>query len=156
MGACVTTSMSITEELLTLSRTMLTSATAQEWEQVRDIDARRSLLLAGYNAADELHLGRDYVETSLREMLAINQSVLALSLKMRDEITGSLGALQRGVMAFLVFRFFVCVVLFVCAVSLPPSESYGYVMGRRGGSEHGIVGTRIGLRRHAAAALAQR
>jgi len=104
MGACVTTSMSITEELLTLSRTMLTSATAQEWEQVRDIDARRSLLLAGYNAADELHLGRDYVETSLREMLAINQSVLALSLKMRDEITGSLGALQRGVKANQAYR----------------------------------------------------
>src|SRR3569832_3011328 len=118
MGACVTTSMSITEELLTLSRTMLTSATAQEWEQVRDIDARRSLLLAGYNAADELHLGRDYVETSLREMLAINQSVLALSLKMRDEITGSLGALLCGVLVFLVFWFFVCVVLFVCVVFL--------------------------------------
>src|SRR3569833_3124119 len=79
MGACVTTSMSITEELLTLSRTMLTSATAQEWEQERDNDARRSLLLAGYTAAAELHLGRDYVETSLREMLAIKQSVLALS-----------------------------------------------------------------------------
>src|SRR3569833_2560139 len=99
MGACVTTSMSITEELLTLSRTMLTSATAQEWEQVRDIDARRSLLLAGYTAADELHLGRDYVETSLREKLAINQSEHTHSQKKHNENTGSLGALQRGVKA---------------------------------------------------------
>src|SRR3569832_571942 len=104
MGACVTTSMSISEELLTLSRTMLTSATAQEWEKVRDIEEKRSLLLDSNNAADELHLGRDYVVTSLREMLASNQSVLALSLKMRVEITGSLGAVQRGVKANQAYR----------------------------------------------------
>src|SRR3569832_1146925 len=79
-------------------------AAAQQRKQERDIDARRSLLLAVYKAADELLLGRDKEETSLREMLAINQSVLALSLKMRDEITGSLGALQRGVKANQAYR----------------------------------------------------
>lgn len=98
------TTVSITEELLTLSRAMLAAATMAEWEQVRDIDAKRSQLLAGYNAADELHLGRDYVERSLKEMLAINQSVLALGLKLRDEITGDLGALQRGLKANQAYR----------------------------------------------------
>lgn len=96
--------MSVTEELLALSRSMLASASAQEWDQVRDIETRRSQLLAGYRAADELHLGREYVEASLKEMLAINQSVLALAVETRTEIADSLGALTRGVRANHAYR----------------------------------------------------
>lgn len=96
--------MSVIEELLALSRSMLASAATQEWDQVRDIEARRSRLLAGYRASDELHLGREYVEASLKEMLAINQSVLALAVETRAEIADSLGALTRGVRANHAYR----------------------------------------------------
>lgn len=96
--------MSITEELLALSRSMLASATAQEWDRVHDIETRRSRLLAGYRASNELHLGQEYVETSLREILAINQSVLELAVETQGQIADSLGALTRGVRANHAYR----------------------------------------------------
>lgn len=95
---------STTEELVILSRAMLAAAAAQEWERVRNIETCRSQLLAAYNAAAELHLGREYVEMILKEMLAINQSVLALALKIRADVAGNLVALTRSAKANQAYR----------------------------------------------------
>ena len=97
-------STSKTDELLGLSRQMLEAAGSEEWEKVHEIETRRSELLAGYAASTEARKGRAHVEASLQEILAISDYVLKLSLKMREELQGSLSTVQRGIKAGHAYR----------------------------------------------------
>lgn len=93
-----------TDELLNLSRLMLQAAGNQDWDQVQEFETAREKLLAGYDAAAELALGRTYVEASLKEMLDINQRLLECSSQARDDVQGNLETLQRGIKAGNAYR----------------------------------------------------
>lgn len=88
-----------TPELLRLSRMLRAAADGQDWEQVQTLEAERSRLLTGYDAREELGLGKDYVQASLEEMLEINRHVLALGTQLRDEVAAGAATLRRGVRA---------------------------------------------------------
>ena len=93
-----------TDKLLDISRHMLEAAACEDWERVHELEMLRSQLLVQYTAGSETGLSKEYVEGSLREMLAINQAVLELSLKARAELQESLGTLHKGIKAGHAYR----------------------------------------------------
>jgi len=88
-----------TDELLELSRCMLQAAAEQEWEQVQEFERAREQLLADYDAAADLALGRERLEASLQEILEINRRIVEFSIEARDDIRENLETLQRGIKA---------------------------------------------------------
>lgn len=93
-----------TDILLDISRRMLAAAACQDWDRVCELDAERARLLTGYRARDDLGQGQAHIEASLREVLDINQRLLALGIEMREQVMENAATLQRGIKAGQAYR----------------------------------------------------
>jgi hypothetical protein len=96
---------SITEKILTMTRSMLESARTSEWEKVYSQQQQRQLLLK------ELDLSKGFegqyekdAASNLKETLKLNEELVDLSVHIKADLEKSIGSVQRGRKANLAYR----------------------------------------------------
>ena len=82
------------DQALNISRRMLELGDDEQWDQVIELEAQRRLVL------ERAFATRDPVNESLaqrvREILDLDKSLMAMSLKVRDEVAAELGHFNRS------------------------------------------------------------
>jgi hypothetical protein len=89
--------LSITEKILSLTRSMLAAAEASEWNKVQEQDARREMLLKNLNVSGEVsgeHTNN--IAANLEEAISLNARIIDLGLREKTETAKTISELQRG------------------------------------------------------------
>jgi hypothetical protein len=96
---------SITEKILTMTRSMLESARTSEWEKVQSQQQKRQLLLKELDLSKGLEgqYGKD-VAFNLKETLKLNGDIVDMSVHAKADLEKSIGSVQRGRKANLAYR----------------------------------------------------
>jgi hypothetical protein len=97
--------LSITEKILTMTRSMLESARTSEWEKVYSQQQQRQLLLKGLDLSKGLEgqYGND-IASNLKETLKLNEVLVDLSVLAKADLEKSIGSVQRGRKANFAYR----------------------------------------------------
>ena len=89
--------LSVTAEILNLTRSMLKAAQAAEWEKVQKQEKRRQVLLKQLPSSNDLAtvLGRDAV-VNLEVTVQLNARLIELGDQVKDDLRKEINLLQRG------------------------------------------------------------
>jgi len=83
------------DEVLKLTAAMLDSARAQDWVTVANLEAARAVLLHGVFEQDGQH-APEHLAVLARQVLDLDQELIALGTQARDAVAGELGQLRQS------------------------------------------------------------
>lgn len=96
--------LAITEELLSLTRSMLEGAQAADWKKVQVQESYRQTLLRRLSSSDGPEDGvRKRASANLEETAALNRRLVELGAKNRGDLESLTGQMQRGRKASLAY-----------------------------------------------------
>ena len=97
--------LAIAEKILSMTRSMLESAQALEWDKVQSQQQQRQLLFKGLDLSRGLtgQYGQD-VADNLKVTLDLNEKLIDLSVHAKANIEKTIGSVQRGRKANLAYR----------------------------------------------------
>lgn len=97
--------LSLSAEIVKLTRAMLDAADRAQWDRVRSQQQRRQSLLAELRIAEVLdERGRGALAANLQEAAALNDRLTALGVQARAELERAMTVLQRGRRANLAYH----------------------------------------------------
>ena len=89
--------LSITETILSMTRSMLAAAEASEWDKVKEQETRREMLLKNLNMNGDIsdeHTKN--ITANLEESIRLNSRIIDLGLHEKTEAAKTISALQQG------------------------------------------------------------
>jgi len=78
------------------SETMLRDAEAGNWDKVFEIETRRSNLLKKLFSSPQQENNVEDIDNKIKEIIAINKKLEAITLKARDEAHNGIASINKG------------------------------------------------------------
>ncbi len=84
------------QSAITCSEIMLKDAEAGNWDRVFDIEVQRSELLEKLFSSTDQENNVDEMDAKIREIIAINKKLEAITLKARDSAQDDITSINKG------------------------------------------------------------
>ena len=89
--------MQLLDEILELTKNMQSRAVAEDWDSVRESEARRRALIhACFPLSDPVSSEAERAIEQIKQILGLNRSIMAMAVAAREELGSEFSRLKQG------------------------------------------------------------